>query len=79
MCVYNIDESIVFLMFWNIERWTTMVLQPTVNETIALLIVNDHKFDGTIGFSTFYFQPPAQSTKPSSQQLFGTPNPKPKP
>ena len=56
-----------------------MVLQPTVNETIALLIINDHKFNGTIGFPTFYFQPPAQSTKPSSQQLFGTPYPKPKP
>ena len=49
----------------NVEK--AMVLQPTVNETIGLLRVSDHKLDETIGFLTFYFQYPAPSTKPSTK------------
>jgi len=48
----------------NVEK--TMVLQPTVNETIGLLRVSDHKVDETIGFLIFYSQHPTTSTKPST-------------
>jgi predicted transcriptional regulator len=46
----------VSLTFWKSNAEKTMVLQPTVNETIGLLKVSDRKLDETSCFSTFYSQ-----------------------
>ena len=49
----------------NVEK--AMVLQPTVNETIGLLRVSDHKLDETICFLTFLFSVPSTQHKTFNQ------------